>query len=52
MMRPFDFTLLCLCLADYLIVVPAFLSSSETVLILIGLAMAAAPVVLVYRRFF
>lgn len=51
-MSAVDFFIVCILAADYLIAVPAFLSASDPVLLLLGLVLAAAPVVIVLNRFF
>lgn len=51
-MSTFDFLILVVLIADYLVAVPAFLSSSEVPLILLGIAIAIAPVFIIYTRFF
>lgn len=51
-MSALDFFIVCVFVADYLIAVPAFLSSSQTPLILLGVALVIAPIFIAYCRFF
>ena len=51
-MNAFDIFLLIAVLANYLIAVPAFLSSGEVPTILIGILLAIAPGFIVFRLYF
>ena len=52
MKNAFDTCLLIVVLANYLIAVPAFLSSGEVQMILIGIFLAIAPGFIVFRLYF